>query len=116
MVHSYISINIENNELNSVLEHNNKSDNKLFDNIVESSVNLRIHQNAFTSLLKVLKQHICSKTTLPNDYRTLLKSGSCKVVGIQQVINLVFIITFGLAKGITRYYYYIILLCGFLML
>jgi len=70
--------------------------------LLEWSIQFGICQNAFTSLLKILKEHKCFEKTLPMDFRTLLGSGSSKVVGIKQV-NPGIYYHFGLEAGIKRF-------------
>lgn len=70
--------------------------------MLEWSVHFGICQNAFTSLLKILKKHKCFEKTLPMDCRTLLGSGSSKVVGVKHV-NPGIYYHFGIEAGIKRF-------------
>lgn len=89
-------------ELSSELSFNNKLFILL---LLNWSVKYGIHQNAFSALLKVLREHNCFKTTLPKDCRTLFGSGSSSVVNIKQVSPGKYY-HFGLAKGIEQFFNY----------
>lgn len=106
-----LSCNVINNkpiDINSNLDSNthiNSKEESLEESIKQSlgqwAVNCNVPQNTVNKLLKILKFET-PLTFLPKDCRTLLKSGSSKVVNIREVKPGNYH-HFGLKKGIIKY-------------